>query len=152
MHHKLQSSSSKNDGKNSVVRKQQAKTNRQKSRDLEAEAPSGRHEGEDSKRSSRLSKSDAVRRKQNFQPSQSAVAGRKQTWRGKQPHAVEQPDTISEPTAIRRDRWVLHDATTLRCEVPHSAGFDPTGEPALPCGARAEVISETYGPMCAAVD
>lgn len=46
MHHKLQSSSSKNDGKNSVVRKQQAKTNRQKSRDLKAEARSGRNEAD----------------------------------------------------------------------------------------------------------
>jgi hypothetical protein len=70
--------------------------------------------------------------------------------RGKRPRLKEQPRFVSEPTTVARERKVLHDATTNRCEVPHSAGFDPTGERSFPCGARAEVICETCGPMCAA--
>lgn len=36
-----------------------------------------------------------------------------------------------------------------RCEVAHSAGYDPTGEHAIACGALAQVVCEYCGPMCA---
>ena len=36
-----------------------------------------------------------------------------------------------------------------RCEVARSAGYDPTGEHAIACGALAEVVCEYCGPMCA---
>jgi hypothetical protein len=35
-----------------------------------------------------------------------------------------------------------------RCEVARSAGYDPTGEHAVPCGALAQVVCEYCGPMC----
>jgi hypothetical protein len=114
MHHKLQSSSIKNDGKNSVVRKQQAKTNRQKSRDIGSGDRSRNDVRGNSERSSASSTRDSRTRDQ-------------EPGRGRPP--------------------VRH---FIRCEVPHSAGFDPTGERAFACGARAEVICETCGPMCAA--
>jgi hypothetical protein len=37
---------------------------------------------------------------------------------------------------------------TPRCEVARSAGYDPTGEHAVPCGAAAQVLCEHCGPMC----
>jgi len=114
MHHKLQSSSSKNDGKNSVVRKQQTKTNPQTSRDVEKRDRPRENGRAQSKRSSASSTRDSRTRDQK-------------PGRGRPP---------------------VRDY--IRCEVPHSAGFDPTGERAFPCGARADVICETCGPMCAA--
>ena len=150
MHHKLESSSSKNDGKNSVVRKQQTKTNRQKSRDSEADARSDRNKRRSSSRSSHSSTHDSLTREQKSRPTRPAVVRDKQAVRGKRPRAGVQPTLVSEPTAVARERKDHLDATTLRCEVPHSAGFDPSGERAFPCGARAEVICETCGPMCPA--
>lgn len=150
MHHKLQSSSSKNDGKNSVVRKQQAKPNRQKSRDLDAGARSGRSERRNSNRSSRSSTRDSRKRKQNSGSRRLAVVREREALGGKRQLLGQQPSLVSEPVVIARDREVLHKAAFLRCEVPHSAGLDPTGGRAFPCGARAEVICETCGPMCAA--
>ncbi|GEM_PF-5605308 len=112
MHHKLQSSSLKNDGKNSVGRKQQTKTNRQKSRDIRSGDRSRNNVGGNSGRSSASSTRDSRTRDQK----------------------------------PRRGRPPVRDF--IRCEVPHSAGFDPTGERAFPCGAQAEVMCETCGPMC----
>lgn len=36
----------------------------------------------------------------------------------------------------------------LRCEALRSAGPDPTGEAAIACGARADVVCECCGPLC----
>jgi len=149
MHHKLESSSLKNDGKNSVARKQKTKTNRQKSQKLEAGARSDRDKRRSSSRSSGCSTRDSVNRKQKSSPRGPAVVRDKQAQRGKTPRRVQQPSLVSEATAVVRERKDRLDATTLRCEVPHSAGFDPTGEHTFPCGARAEAICETCGPMCA---
>ena len=114
MHHKLQSFSSKNHGKNSVVRKQKTKTNPQTSRDR------GKRD----------------RSRQN---------GRRNSDRAS---ASSSRDSRSREQKPGRGRPAVRDF--MRCEVPHSAGFDPTGERAVPCGARAEVICETCGPICAA--
>src|SRR5256885_8930666 len=35
-----------------------------------------------------------------------------------------------------------------RCEVARSAGYDPTGENAVACGASAQLLCEYCGPMC----
>jgi hypothetical protein len=119
MHHKLESSSSKNDGKNSVVRKQKTKTNRQTSHDLGTGDRSGKN-----------------RSRQN---------GRENAQRSS---AYSTRDSQTREQKPGRGRPPVRDFG--RCEVPHSAGFDPTGERTFPCGARAEVICETCGPMCAA--
>ena len=150
MHHKLESSSSKNDGKNSVVRKQQAKTNRQKSRDGDAGARSGRSERRKSNRSSDSSTRDSRTRKQKPMPGRRAVLLEKPPLGGKRRRPDDQLSLVSEQTAaLPRERMAPPRGTTFLCEVPHSAGFDPTGERAFPCGARADVICETCGPMCA---
>lgn len=148
MHHKLQSSSSKNHGKNSVVRKQQAKTNRQKSRKLDAGARSGSKK-RPSKRLSNSSTRDSLNRKQKSRSGRATVVRDRQAQSGKRSRLGERPRPIPEQTGAARERKDFHDPTTLRCEVPHSAEFDPTGERAFACGARAEVICETCGPMCA---
>jgi hypothetical protein len=36
----------------------------------------------------------------------------------------------------------------VRCEVARSAGYDPTGEHAVVCGALAQLVCEYCGPMC----
>jgi hypothetical protein len=38
--------------------------------------------------------------------------------------------------------------TLSHCEVARSAGYDPTGEHAVACGALAQVVCEYCGPMC----
>ena len=47
--------------------------------------------------------------------------------------------------------WVRRrpEPREARCEVARSAGYDPTGERAIACGALAQVVCEYCGPMCA---
>jgi hypothetical protein len=45
-------------------------------------------------------------------------------------------------------RQVLSASSAPRCEVARSAGYDPTGEHAVACGALAQVVCEYCGPMC----
>src|SRR5690349_7410103 len=156
MHHKLQSSSLKNHGKQSVVREQQAKPNRQKSRERGTGDRSGKHRSRqdgrvDSKRSSASSSRDALRREPEPERARSREqnSGRGPGFAGGGSGVLrKRPSPSRESRSVVRARTGLNEATALRCEVPHSTGFDPTGERAFPCGARADVICETCGPMC----
>src|SRR5690348_16899891 len=103
MHHKLQSSSSKNDGKKSVGRNQKTKPNRQTLRE--------RATGDRSRK---------TRSRQN---------GRGDSKRSA---ASSTRDSRNREPKPGRGRSPVRDF--VRCEVPQSAGFDPTGERALPCG------------------
>jgi hypothetical protein len=53
----------------------------------------------------------------------------------------------TQPGAAVPHGSVLH---LQRCEAARSAGYDPTGEHAVPCGALAQVVCEYCGPMCSA--
>ncbi len=151
MHHKLQSSSSKNHGKNSVVRKQQTKTNRQTSLERGKGDRSRKKGRGKSERSSASSSRDSRSRLQKSRRERPDVLQKRPSLPGKRPDLRrERPSLWRESRAVVQERKCPGNATALRCEVPHSAGFDPTGERAFPCGARAEVICATCGPMCAA--
>src|SRR5712675_93430 len=54
-------------------------------------------------------------------------------------------DSLARPTETQRAAS-LH--TLSRCEAARSAGYDPTGEHAVACGALAQIVCEYCGPMC----
>jgi len=54
-----------------------------------------------------------------------------------------------EPASGLPEPRELSEVRESRCEVARSAGYDPTGERAVACGALAQVVCEYCGPMCA---
>jgi len=70
------------------------------------------------------------------------------------PQETQIPDK-TQPGAVPQGQERIQRAQTLpvslsqaRCEVARSAGYDPTGEHAVVCGALAQVVCEYCGPMC----
>lgn len=58
---------------------------------------------------------------------------------------------LENPSTGNSDSVEIPGSVPLpRCEVARSAGYDPTGENAVACGAPAQVVCEYCGPMCAA--
>jgi hypothetical protein len=69
-------------------------------------------------------------------------------------HETRVPDK-THPGAAPSGQERTQPAQTLpdshsqaRCEVARSAGYDPTGEHAVVCGALAQLVCEYCGPMC----
>ena len=73
------------------------------------------------------------------------------------PASVEpKPEIASTENSQAANVAESRPATTLkefvdspRCDVARSAGYDPTGEHAVACGALAQLVCEYCGPMCA---
>jgi hypothetical protein len=63
-------------------------------------------------------------------------------------NALSQP--VLPPPETQPGAAVPHSPVlqSQRCEVARSAGYDPTGEHAVLCGALAQVVCEYCGPMC----
>lgn len=133
MHHKLQPSSSKNDGSRAVVRDNPPSTRSQTANNdagLERTQFPAELQSE-------------IASTENFQgPNRADSERRSLAWA----NASELLTLESRNQTPGRGR---PDSRESRCDVARSVGYDPTGENAVACGALAQVICEYCGPMCA---
>ena len=61
---------------------------------------------------------------------------------------MAQPPSSPQQTQPQRLPGTPLSAAALRCEVARSAGYDPTGENAVACGAQAQFLCAYCGPIC----
>jgi hypothetical protein len=134
MCHKLQPSSVKSDGLNSVVR---AKTDRSTSRIPSNDAGSER-ENFPAQHRSEIASTENPQVLETGESQSFAVAN----------SSGESKDSIGSTQTPGRGRPGPR-GQQLRCDVARSVGYDPTGEHAVACGALVQVVCEYCGPMCA---
>jgi len=149
MHHKLQPSTLENNGLNSVVRENPQTSN----------SPIASNDAGPEHTSPTANFTSEIASTENPQLVETAAASSAPT----QSQSDSAPESCGEaedfipsdrtpsPSTCAQD--VRPDPRSVpdqpRCEVARSAGYDPTGEHAVACGAFAEVVCEYCGPMCA---
>ena len=167
MHHKLQNFPPKNDVQNSVVRNDNSKPQSEiASNGAGLERADNRVPGQDYVSGADSRTTDSLESGVAQPPSAVSASlpptresGRPEPCEAKaEPRLLEHPRTQpragSPAGAVVAAAGVKAAAVpqglpeTPRCEVARSAGYDPTGENAVACGAPAETICEYCGPMC----